>query len=121
MPKKKAAVNCKVPFWLSARADCKEGRFIQVGNSLLLSKKFQELSFSSQVLYLYMAMEAAGRREFTFTKSAGKKYGMNESTLRRSITELERNGLIEKTLCGRITREANQYSFCYAWKEQRPP
>lgn len=47
--------------WLSARLDCKEGRFIQVGNSLLLSKEFQALTAGARFLYLCMTMESGGR------------------------------------------------------------
>ncbi len=37
MPRYKAAKNCEIKPWLSARSDCREGRFIQVGDSFLLS------------------------------------------------------------------------------------
>lgn len=116
MPKNKAAPNCKIPFWLSARADCKEGRFIQVGNSLLLSKKFQELSSGAQHLYICMTMESGGKRDFAFSKATAKKYGISGSTLLRRIEELERHGFIQKTVCGRITREKNQYIFSLTWR-----
>ena len=55
--------------WLSARLDCKEGRFVQVGNSLLLSKEFQALTAGARFLYLCMTMESAGKREFILYKS----------------------------------------------------
>ena len=47
--------------WLTARSDGKEGRFIQVGNSLLLDKRVQKLSGNALRLYLCMAMESGGR------------------------------------------------------------
>lgn len=118
MPRKK---RYSFPFWLSARADLHEDRFIQVGNSLLFSKAFQKLSSGAKYLYFCMAMESGGQREFTFPKSAGKKYSISARSLLREIDELERNGFIKKTVCGRITREANQYSFCEAWRAQHPP
>ena len=37
--RRRAGGNNNINPWLSARMDCKEGRFIQVGNSLLLSHK----------------------------------------------------------------------------------
>lgn len=118
MPRKK---KYSFPFWLSERADLHENRFIQIGNSLLFSKAFQKLSSGAKHLYFCMAMESGGQREFTFPKSAGTKYGISARTLLRYIDELERNGFITKTVCGRVTREANQYSFCEAWRNPRPP
>ena len=59
--------------WLSARADNTEKRFIQPGNSLLLSPAFQSLSPGSRYLYLCMAMESGGRRRFLFPLAAGRR------------------------------------------------
>ena len=44
--------------WLTARTDCREKRFIQVGNSLLLSHRFWRISAGARYCYLCMAMEA---------------------------------------------------------------
>ena len=41
-----------IPAWLSAKRDNQEGRFIQVGNSLLLSEKYQSLTPGARHLYL---------------------------------------------------------------------
>lgn len=65
---------------MSGKVNCKEGRFIQVGNSLVLSKKFQELKSGARWLYLSMAMESGGKREVTFTHGSGKKYGIKPSS-----------------------------------------
>lgn len=80
--------------WLSARLDCKEGRFVQVGNSLLLSKKFQALTAGARFLYLCMTMESAGKREFIFPKSAAEKYGIARNSLTRQVAELQDKGFI---------------------------
>ena len=50
--------------WLSARPDNREKRFIQVGDSLLFSDAFQELRVGAKHLYLCMAMESGGKRDF---------------------------------------------------------
>ena len=116
MGRKKSAVNCILPFWASAKQDCRDGRFIQVGNSLYLSKQFQALKPSAQILYHYMMMESGGRAEFTFPKKTATKYGLNYATVLKDIKELIAHGFIEKTCCGRFTRTPNEYKFSNLWK-----
>ena len=58
---------------LSANVDNKEKRFIQVGNSLLLSKQFHALSTGSRFLYFCMAMESGGRKEGFHSSAKGRK------------------------------------------------
>lgn len=102
--------------WLSAKPDGKDRRFIQVGNSLLLSKRFQSLSAGARWLYLSMAMESGGRREFIFPLSAAKKYGISSTCLRRQIAELKANGLLQVD-CMRCIREPNVYRFYLATQD----
>lgn len=102
--------------WLSARPDNKEGRFIQIGNSFLLSKEVQDLSPGARFMYLAMAMESAGKREFTFSRSTIQKFGISETTAARYIKELSSSGFIEVVSCGRFARVANVYRFSMDWK-----
>lgn len=128
MPKRKAAANCKILPWLSARQDCEEGRFSQIGNSLLLSRvdretgeelnQFIKLSNGAKVVYLDMTMEAGGKRYFQFPQAAAKKYGIAPSSFWRYVKELLDAGMIKKS-SGKITREPNDYEFCFDWK--KPP
>ena len=113
--KAKSAQRCKVAPWLSARGDCAEGRFIQVGNSFLLSPAVQELPASATVVYFAMALEAAGRREFVFPAGAMKKFGIPPQTGRRAIKTLRERGFID-VRSGKNTREANVYAFTFDWK-----
>lgn len=76
--------------WLSSKADNRERRFIQLGNSLLLSRQFHALGAGSRHLYCRMAMERGGRRTFLFPQAAAKKYSIAPSSLRKHISELER-------------------------------
>jgi hypothetical protein len=69
---KKKTVYDGITAWMSAKADNKEKRFIQVGNSLLLSKEFQKLGVGARCLYMCMAMESAGKRGFEFPLSSAK-------------------------------------------------
>lgn len=109
----------KISSWLSARADCKEERFIQVGDSLMFSPKFQELSQGARLLYFAMAMESAGKIEFKFPLSKAKGHGFKEMSFRRHISELEEHGFITVT-SGKNTREPNVYRFSFEWKKEPP-
>ena len=127
MPRRKAAQNAKILPWLSGKLDEREGRFIQVGNSLLLSSKsdggreknaFLELSTGARLLYLCMAMESGGRRDFTFPLAAAKKYGFATATFRRYVEELV-NGSFIVRVSNKNTRQPNDYSFSFEWKSER--
>lgn len=100
---------------LSANVDNKEKRFIQVGNSLLLSKQFHALSTGSRFLYFCMAMESGGRKDFILPQKDAKKYGIAPSSLRKHINELEAARFI-RVFSGKPTREPNRYEFCQGWK-----
>ena len=101
--------------WLSANFNHHEKRFIQVGNSLVLSHRFQDLGIGTRYLYLCMAMESGGKRDFTFPQKAAEKYGIKPSSLWRHIKELEAGKFI-KVYSGKPTREPNKYEFCPQWK-----
>ncbi len=127
MPRRKAAQNCRILPWLSRRADNSDGRFLQIGNSLLLSAKtatgeennaFLRLSNGSKFVYLAMAMESGGRRDFEFPRTAALKYGISARTLIRAVDELESAGMLE-IQSGRCARLPNRYRFVFDWK--KPP
>lgn len=131
MPRHKAAHNCKILPWLSAKHNCEEGRFFQLGNSLLLSNRDKEtgeeknsfliLSASAKFLYLSMCMESGGKRQFEFPLKAAKKYAIPERSFRRCIDELIEAGFIKRQ-SGRSARMPNLYEFCFDWKyKERPP
>lgn len=106
--------------WLSARPDCKDGRFVQVGNSLLLSEQFQTLSAGARFTYFAMCMESGGKREFVFPLAAAKKYGIASMSLRRQIDELVNSGFIT-VRSGACVRAPNIYSFSFDWKSKSEP
>ena len=106
--------------WLTARVDCDEKRFIQLGNTLLLSYRFQRLSHGARYCYLCMTMEAGPRREFRLPRSAAKKYGIPHSSLCRYIRELEAGGWIEVRSM-KALRKPNEYRFALTWKGIYPP
>lgn len=120
MAKKKAAERCSIRPWLSARPDCKERRFLQIGDSLLFSDSFKSLSAGAQMLFFCMAMESGGQRSLVFPLSAAKKYGIAQRSFRRYLEELEAAGFIEKVSLANL-RKPNEYTFSLSWKVARPP
>lgn len=101
--------------WLSANHDCKEGRFIQCGNSLLLSQTFQQLSSGAKHTYFCMAMESGGKRDFIFPLKAAKKYGISKNSLSRYVSELV-NAEFLSVESGKVVRQPNCYTFSFEWK-----
>ena len=117
MPRRKAAQNVLIKPWLSTRQDCREGRFIQVGNSLLLNKRVQSLSAGAFRLYLGMCMESGGVQHFTFTHGDGRKYGVPNSSYDRYILELVEVGLVERVMDENLSRfKPNEFRFIFTWK-----
>ena len=102
-------------FWQSAHLDNTEKRFDQVGNSLLLSPQFKNLSAGAQGLYQRMSMESAGKAQFYFPQSAAKKYGIAASSFWRYVQELERAHFID-VYSGKNLRKPNIYKFSMDWK-----
>lgn len=108
--------------WLSAKPDNKDRRFVQVGNSLLLDKRYQALSAGARNLYLCLANESGGQREVKFSHGAARKYGIASSSFDRYIRELRQAGFI--TLTGGVEHgrfEANVFSFSLDWKTKSAP
>lgn len=95
---------------LSAKVDNKEKRFIQVGNSLLLSKQFHALSTGSRFLYFCMAMESDGRKNFILSQKDAKSTGSRLPAC-GSINELKAARFI-RVYSEKPTREPNRYEFC---------
>lgn len=80
--------------------------------------QFLKLTNGSRFVYLAMAMEAGGKREFEFTRMSAQKYGISNSSLRVAVHELVEAGMIKKQ-SGKNARIANKYEFLLAWK--KPP
>lgn len=85
----------------------------------MFSKKFQDLSQGARLLYFAMAMESAGKIEFTFPLKQAKKHGFKEMSFRRYIAELTGGGFIT-VASGANTREPNLYKFSFDWKKEPP-
>lgn len=96
MGRRKAAQNCEILPWLSGKTNNKEGRFIQVGNSLLLNETLKRLKPGAWKLYICMAMEAGGKNIFAFPHKSAVKYGISRSSFDNYAKDLINSGLIEK-------------------------
>lgn len=93
-------------------------RYIRLGNSLFLSKRFQALTGQEKNVYLCMIMECGGKRTFKFSAASMTKYGINTRTGIRAVEELIKAGFIKKTYCGRIQMNPNEYEFVTEWKRR---
>lgn len=117
MGRRKLAKNVEIRPWLSRKVDCKERRFIQVDNSLVLAKELHEISAGARWLYLCLAMESGENRDFIFTHGAAKKYGVRTSSFDRQVKELKEHGFIELVEDENMSQFApNKYRFSFAWK-----
>ena len=106
-----------LPRWMSAKRDCREARFVQIGNSLLFHEKFRSLSAGAFKLYICCAMEAAGSINFQIPASKAEQYGIPRQSFVRYMKELEEAGFIQKERSGKSTRTASDYSFSFRWLE----
>lgn len=105
--------------WLSAKPDNREKRFIQVGDSLLFSKAFQDLHAGARYLYFCMAMESGGKRVFKLPTAAAGKYGFARSSFWAYVRELEDKRFIVSR-SNKHLRQPNDYSFSDGWKTISP-
>lgn len=115
--------------WLTNKAPGSKtnGRFIQVGNSLLMNKRFQSLSTGAKYLYFCMAMEAGTKNDFAFSKgTATRKYGIAQTSFERYRRELENAGFISLLTSlpdsePKAQFAANRFRFSFEkWRDGTP-
>lgn len=117
MPRKKSAEHVKISPWLSARQNNREKRFIQVGNSFVLSPKVHELTLGARWLYFCLLMESGGNHEVVFPHAAAKKYGIASTSFERNVHELETHGFVERVQPpGQERWVKSRFRFCTRWK-----
>lgn len=104
-----------LPRWMSAAPDCRETRFVQIGDTLLHNERFKALSPGAFKLYVCCSMEAAGRINFQIPASKAEKYGIPRKSFQRYLQELIDAGFIQLNRSGKTTRTANDYSFYFDW------
>lgn len=112
--------NVQLLPWMSARTDCKEKRFLQIGNSLLVGENspFKLLTSGAQILYICMAMESGGKREVAFSRGTAAKYGINKNTYNRAVAELISHNFVEQAPdLSTGPFKPTMYRFSFTWKE----
>lgn len=109
------------PFWTTGPQGGKTPAgqrlpFVQLSVDLLQAPAFLKLSHATRWVYLAMTIEARGQRDFEFSLSTARRYGIESSTLRRAVKELVAAHFIGYTENGRFVRAANRYIFLFEWK-----
>lgn len=105
----------KFKIWESAKANCDDGRFMRMSNSLMLHPTTMSLSGSAYKVLGYMILESAGKRVFEFPRKKWRNF-MSNSTFQSAKNELIKKGYIELLESGRITKTPNLYRFSSGWK-----
>lgn len=90
-------------------------KHVRMTDSMLMHKKFIELSYSAQVLYIYMKAWACGEQEFEYSWSLAKKIIRSNATYISSKDELIKAGFIECTRNCKCSRHPNKYKFVSSW------
>ena len=119
MAKKHRGIDeSKIKHYLKDGGDSK-GRFIPLTNSLMLSKRFQNLTPMARWMFLCLAMEAGGSDTARLSHTGAKKYGINSSSYDNAIKQLKDNGFIKlEENIGRL--ETNAFRFIYDWHFKPP-
>lgn len=117
----KSKKDRQFPFWASAKDDCREQRFAQIGNSLFYDPRFQSLSVGARHLYFCCILESGGKKEFQFPAVKIKALGLKERSTRSHFDELIAHGFIEKKSSGQNTRTPNDYLFSQEWRKRPQP
>jgi len=95
-----------------------DGRFLQIGNSLLFADQVKQLPGEALRLYMAMMNEAAGHKQFEFTQARAKQYGMSTTAFHKNVKLLEQRKFI-KIDSGWNTRTPNRYEFIFDWKSDK--
>lgn len=99
--------------------------FVRVYDSLLYSGRFLSLSLSAQMVLIHVIREAglqgskkdcAAVNRFSFPLSRAKRIGMDKSTLKKALVQLEQEGFIETVRQGHGHSPA-LYKLSCKWKE----
>ena len=116
MGRRKAAENCTILPWVSAKADNKEKKFLQIGVTLFENEAFQSLTPPQKIVYLAMCLDAGGSREFTFSKERFSHFGIPPSTARDAIEVLIQKGFITREFSGKLAHTKSLFRFSLDWK-----
>ena len=94
--------------------DYKE-RYVRITKSMLENTKWLELSYSAQIIYIYMKMWSYGREEYDFSYKLALKVVKSRSTFKSAIDELVKNGFIEIIKISKTPGVGTRYKFSNKW------
>ena len=91
--------------------------YITLTKSMLLNKNWLNLTYSSQILYIYMRLWAYGRTEipFSYSLAINQKIVKSKTTFKKSIDELIENGFIQITRISKKPGVGSLYKFIDKW------
>lgn len=90
-------------------------KHVRITNSMLTHKKYIELTYSAQVLYIYMKAWSCGNQEFEYSWSLAKKIIKSNRTYISSKNELIEAGFIECIRTCKCSKFPNKYRFVNSW------
>lgn len=104
-------------------------RYIRLYESMLTSDAYKDLSHSARTVYTILKLQYKGDYTGNTVKRRYKdfqEYGMNTSTIKRALVDLENHGFIKIKYGTKMTRDTglrkqmNEYTFVSDWKYWKP-
>ena len=96
--------------------------FTRLYDTMITSEAFRDLRHSSRTVFLILKMQYKGIGDTVKCPYADfKEYGLNSTTVKRAIADLEEHGFIKTEYGVLVTknlhREPNEYRFTSDWRE----
>ena len=102
-------------FESSAVLDDFKEPYVCMTRSMLISEKWNNLSYPTQKIYWYMKLWSYGKVEFEFSYSLALNVVGSRKTFKKAIDELVKNGFIEITRISRTPGIGSYYKFTNKW------
>lgn len=88
--------------------------YTRIPTAVLFGEAFQSLRYPARLIYLYMAVIAQGKKEFTFSPSIYEHIGFSRRTMYDAVKDLVELGFItkqKKNFC------ENVYTLSDTWRK----
>ena len=89
--------------------------YVAITKSMMLSESWSNLTYSSKIIYMYMKLWSYGRQEFSFSYKLANNIVGSNSTFKKSIEELIKNGFIEIIRISKTPGIGTRYKFINKW------
>ena len=100
----------KVPSYKSTKEF--DNQFAQIYKTMLFSKAYMSLSYTSQTLYTYMSCYSWKARDFEFPYSYAEKAVGSRYTIKKCLLELELKGFIVLCVSKNLTHAKVRLYSC---------